>query len=137
MTRWNAETLLQSPWLQSRIRSADTTGKERWLGYLAGPSGALLLNAILASYLNVFYTDVMGLTSLAGGAFLVVFPIISKIIDAGTNLIMGYIVDRTRTSQGKARPWMLLSAPLLTITAILLFTIPQADRKSTRLHSSH
>lgn len=126
MNRWNAGMLWQAKWLDTRIRSRDTTGKERWLGYLIGPSGALLLNAILASYLNVFYTDVMGLTSLAGGAFLVVFPIISKIIDAVTNLIMGYIIDRTRTRQGKARPWLLLSAPLVAITGILLFTIPES-----------
>jgi len=126
MTRWNAGALLESAWLDSRIRSADTTGKEGWLGYLAGPAGALLLNAILASYLNVFYTDVMGLTALAGGAFLVVFPIVSKILDAITNLLMGYIIDRTRTRQGKARPWLLLSAPLMAVTGILLFTIPEA-----------
>jgi GPH family glycoside/pentoside/hexuronide:cation symporter len=59
-----------------------------------------------------------------GGAFLVIFPIISKIIDAITNILMGYVIDRTRTPAGKARPWLLLSAPLLTITGILLFTVP-------------
>lgn len=111
----------------SKIDSADTTGKERWLGYLVGPAGALLLNAVLSTYLNVYYTDVLGLTSLWGGAFLVIFPIISKIVDAFTNLVMGYIIDRTKTNQGKARPWLLLSAPLLTITGILLFVVPQAS----------
>ena len=29
--------------------------KEKWIGYLIGPSGALLLNAVLASYLNIYY----------------------------------------------------------------------------------
>lgn len=113
--------------LQSRIRSDDVTGKEQWLGYLLGPAGALLLNAVLATYLNVYYTDVLRLTSLWGGTFLMVFPIISKIIDAVTNVAMGYLIDRTRTSEGKARPWLLLSAPLLTISGILLFTVPNAS----------
>jgi GPH family glycoside/pentoside/hexuronide:cation symporter len=125
-SRW--QRLWRTKWLDSRIRTPDTTGRERWLGYLAGPSGALLLNAILASYLNVYYTDVIGLTTLAGGAFLVAFPIVSKIIDAFTNLLMGYIIDRTRTRQGKARPWLLLSAPLMAVTGILLFAIPQAGK---------
>ena len=41
-------------WLPaSRIKSADVTKGEKWLGYLVGPAGALLLNAVLASYLNV------------------------------------------------------------------------------------
>ncbi len=115
-------------WLPvSRIGSDSVTNREKWLGYLLGPAGALLLNAVLSSYLNVYYTDVLGLAPLWGGAFLVVFPIISKIIDAITNVIMGYVIDRTRTREGKARPWLLLSAPLVTVTGILLFTVPEAS----------
>ena len=111
----------------SKVRSAEVKSSEKWLGYLLGPAGAVLLNAVLASYLNVYYTDVLGLAPLWGGAFLVVFPIISKIIDAITNVVMGYIIDRTHTKEGKARPWLLLSAPLVTVTGILLFTVPNAS----------
>ena len=113
--------------MNSRIRSENVTNSEKWLGYLLGPAGALLLNAVLATYLNVYYTDVLNLTPLWGGAFLTIFPIVSKIIDAITNVIMGYIIDRTRTSQGKARPWLLLSAPLLCVTGILLFVVPSGN----------
>lgn len=110
----------------SRITSEEVTAKEKWLGYLLGPAGALLLNAVLATYLNVYYTDVLKLTHVWGGAFLVIFPIVSKVIDAITNVVMGYIIDHTRTKEGKARPWLLLSAPLMTVTGILLFTVPRA-----------
>lgn len=120
-------SLFSSALMKSRIKSEHVTAGEKWLGYLLGPSGALLLNAVLATYLNVYYTDVLHLTGLWGGAFLVIFPIISKIIDAVTNVIMGLIIDRTRTSEGKARPWILLSAPLMTISGILLFIVPTAD----------
>lgn len=112
---------------QSRVHTMDVSRKEKWLGYLLGPAGALLLNAVLATYLNVYYTDVLKLTHIWGGAFLVVFPIVSKIIDAVTNVVMGYIIDRTHTPAGKARPWLLLSAPLLAITGILLFTVPSGS----------
>lgn len=107
----------------SRVRSQNVTGTEKWLGYLAGPCGALLFNAVMATYLNVYYTDVLGL----GGLFLVIFPVISKVIDAVTNVIMGYVIDRTRTKQGKARPWLLLSAPLVAVTGVLLFVVPSGD----------
>ena len=107
----------------SRVRSQNVTGMEKWLGYLAGPCGALLFNAVMATYLNVYYTDVLGL----GGLFLVVFPVISKVIDAITNVIMGYVIDRTRTKQGKARPWLLLSAPLVAVTGVLLFVVPSGN----------
>ncbi len=118
---------LNSPLLNSRVKSDEVRKSEKWLGYLLGPSGALLLNAVLATYLNVYYTDVLKLTTIWGGAFLTVFPIISKIIDAITNVIMGYIIDHTKTAQGKARPWILLSAPLLLISGILLFVVPQGN----------
>ena len=110
-----------------KIRTDAVTPREKWLGYLIGPAGALLLNAVLATYLNVYYTDVLNLTPMWGGMFLTIFPIVSKIIDAITNVYMGYVIDRTRTKEGKARPWLLVSAPLVTITAILLFTVPEAN----------
>ena len=108
----------------SLIRSPEVTKKEKWLGYLLGPAGALLLNAVLATYLNVYYTDVLNLTPLWNGLFLAIFPIISKIIDAITNIVMGQVIDRTKTKEGKARPWLFLSAFLVPITAILLFIVP-------------
>ena len=109
------------------VKTEQVNGAERWLGYLLGPAGALLLNAVLATYLNVYYTDVLKLGGLWGGAFLVIFPIISKIIDAITNIVMGQVIDRTHTKEGKARPWLLLSAPLVTVTGILLFAVPRAS----------
>ena len=63
----NVKTLSGRVW-NSRVRSQNVTGQERWLGYLLGPCGALLLNAVLATYLNVFYTDVLHLTMVWGGA---------------------------------------------------------------------
>lgn len=120
--------LLERPLFKSKVQSGEVCAAEKWLGYLVGPMGAQLLNAVLATYLNVYYTDVLKLTSLWGGAFLVFFPIGSKIIDAITNVVMGYIIDRTHTPEGKARPWLLLSAPLLAVTGILLFTVPSGSK---------
>ena len=111
----------------SRVKSPDMEKKEKWIGYLLGPAGALLLNAVMASYLNVYYTDVLKLTTVWGGMFLMVFPILSKIIDAITNVLMGYIIDHTKTKQGKARPYLLLAGVLLPITGILLFTVPESN----------
>lgn len=123
-----SKQLLSGKFFDSRVHSQNVTAKEKWLGYLLGPCGALLLNAVLATYLNVYYTDVLKLTTVWGGAFLVVFPLVSKIIDAITNVVMGYIIDRTRTKQGKARPWLLLSAPLLFVTGLLLFLVPSGSQ---------
>lgn len=123
MEKW----MLGSRIFNSKVKSKNVTNKEKWLGYLLGPIGALLLNAVLGTYLNVYYTDVLKLTTVWGGLFLTIFPLVSKIIDAATNVLMGYIIDRTKTKQGKARPWLLVSAPFLTITGILLFVVPSGN----------
>ena len=122
-----ANKLLEKRIFHSRVKTENVKASEKWLGYLIGPAGALLLNAVLATYLNVYYTDVLNLTHIWGGVFLTVFPIVSKIIDAITNIVFGYVIDRTKTKQGKARPWLLLSASLVAITGVLLFTVPQSS----------
>ena len=123
MEKW----MLGNRVFNSKVKSKNVTNKEKWLGYLIGPIGALLLNAVLGTYLNVYYTDVLKLTTVWGGLFLTIFPLVSKIIDAATNVLMGYIIDRTKTKQGKARPWLLVSAPFLTISGILLFVVPSGN----------
>ena len=80
--------MLSSRIFDSRVKSANVSQKERWLGYLLGPAGAMLLTGVIGTYINQFYTDVVQVSHLWGGAFLVIFPMISKIIDAITNVIM-------------------------------------------------
>lgn len=119
--------LFASPVMDSRIRSANVQNSERWIGYFLGPGGVILLNSIMASFLNVYWTDVAKIGGLWGGAFILVFPIVSKIVDAITNVIMGQIIDRTRTRQGKARPWLLFAGPIIAVAAVLCFAIPHAS----------
>lgn len=113
-----------TPLLNSRIKSVNTQKSELLLGYFVGP--CLMYSvyyAVAGTYLTQFYTDVLG---LAGG-FLTWMPFFSKIIDAITNIIMGRIIDSTRSRQGKARPWVLLSGGLVAITGILLYAVPRAS----------
>ena len=122
------DKLLSSRIFDTRIKSANVQNSERWLGFLLGPAFVMSMFYISGqSYLNTFYTDVLKLTPVWGGAFLAMLPIVSKILDAITNLVMGWIVDHTQSRHGKARPWLLLSAPLLVICGILLFSVPRAS----------
>ena len=116
--------LLDSPLMDSRIRSANTQKSEGFLGYFLGPCLLYMCYyAVAGTYLTQFYTDVLG---LAGG-FLIWMPFVSKIIDAITNVVMGRIIDNTHTRQGKARPWVLLSGVLIAVSGILLYTVPRAS----------
>ena len=95
------------------------TAKEKIFGYLLGPAGCLVVNAVLATYLNLYYTDVLRLT----GTFLVVLPVISRVVDAVTNFIMGIILDKTKTKYGRARPYIIISAVPFAIASILLVAV--------------
>lgn len=111
----------------SKIKSANTTKSEMWLGYVIGPYGMLVMQSIVNSYYNQYLTDILGFT--AGrvawmASFMVLFPLLSKILDAITNLVMGKIIDKTTCRQGKVRPWLIISIPFLIISIILLFWMP-------------
>ena len=119
--------LFSSPGMNSRIKSANVQNSERWLGYFAGPGILFIAYFVVAgTYLNVFYTDVLKVSGLWGGLFLTLMPIFSKLIDAVTNILMGQVVEKTRTMQGKARPWVLIAGPLIAVSGILIYAVPRA-----------
>ena len=125
--------MLSAKIFDTRIKSEKVENKEKWLGYFIGPISVILMNSILSNYLNVYYTDVLDISGIWGGLFNGAFPIVAKTLDVLTFIYMGIIVDRTRSRQGKARPWILFSAPLLTICMILLFVVPRGNDNLTAI----
>lgn len=126
----------QKPFWNSRIKSANVTKQELWLGYVAGPFGAMLLQSIVNSYFNQYLTDVLGFTVSRGAwiaSFMIVFPLLSKILDATTNVIMAKILDGTTCKQGKLRPWFILSLPIMVVSILLMFWIPFQNAKAQAL----
>ena len=129
MATKSGTSILDQPFFASRIKSMNVQRSEKWLGYFVGPAIVYCMFYMCGqTYLNQFYTDVLKMTSIGGGLFLTLLPIISKIVDAITNILMGRLVDRTKTKQGKARPWILLSGVFLAVAGILLFTVPTANQ---------
>lgn len=117
----------QGSFWNTRITSANVGKKELWLGYVAGPFGAMLLQSIVNSYFNQYLTDVLGFTANRGlwiASFMVLFPLLSKILDAITNVLMAKVLDNTACRQGKLRPWMILSLPVMVVSLLMLFWIP-------------
>lgn len=122
-----------SSFWDSKIKSANVTGKEKWLGYVVGPFGVMLLQSIVNSYFNQFLTDTLGFTVSRGmwiAGFMVVFPVLSKLLDAITNVLMAKILDKTACRQGKLRPWFILSLPITVISILMMFAIPDMDAKA-------
>lgn len=90
------------------------------LGYLVGPILALVSNSFIASYLQKYYTDVLGLSSWAP-VFLILLQVLSVILVVTGNLVVGRLINKYNTKAGRARPLLLISLPLLVLAFFVIF----------------
>ncbi len=93
--------------------------KEKF-SYGLGDCSANVVVALTGTFLSAYYTDTVGIAAAAVGTMLLV----CRVFDGGSDLLMGALVDRTSSKYGKARPWMLWTAPLMAIGIFLLFNCP-------------
>ena len=121
-----------SPLLSSRIRSANVKlFPEGLLGYLVGPTLALLANSILSGYFNTYLSNVLNITSWAKW-FFTWLPVISVVFVVIGNIIVGRLMDSNKFRSGKARPLLLLSVPISVIALLILFVFaPFANGNGT------
>ena len=126
---------LNSKFFSSRIKSANVKlFPEAALGYLLGPIMALISNAIINSYLLRYYTDVMGLGSddwTGSSLFLVLLQVLSAVIIVIGNLVVGKLMDKVKTKNGKARPLLIASLPLIALAIFSLFFAPFPWKENT------
>ena len=126
---------LNSKFFSSRIKSANVKlFPEAALGYLLGPIMALISNAIINSYLLRYYTDVMGLGSddwAGSSTFLVLLQVLSAVIIVIGNLVVGKLMDKVKTKNGKARPLLIASLPLIALAIFSLFFAPFPWKENT------
>jgi glycoside/pentoside/hexuronide:cation symporter, GPH family len=103
-------------------RSAVSAQPGRWekIGYGMGGAANNVIWTGISTFLVFFYTDVAGIA--AGVIGTVMF--FSRILDGVSDVVMGVVLDKTRSKHGKARPWLLWLAVPFAIAAVLLFTIP-------------
>ena len=106
----------------TRIKSANVKLPEMAIGYFLAPMCAMLANSIFGAYLSRYYSDVLGWTKF--GAFAALLPIVSVVFVVAGNLMIGRWIDNTRSTAGKARPYLLLSIPLLAAAILLMFMAP-------------
>jgi GPH family glycoside/pentoside/hexuronide:cation symporter len=97
--------------------------------YGSGAAGGNVMNTLLASFLLAYYTD----SAMIGAAAISTMFVLSRILDGITDLCMGAIIDKTNTKLGKARPWLLVSAPLVGIGIFLIVNVPMGWSEGAKL----
>ena len=98
----------------------------KWFPFAwAGHSISMSLNVILVGYVTFYCTDVLGLDPLIIGTLLMV----SKLVDAFTDIGFGFLLERTHTKLGKARPYEFAILFGWFFTA-LMFTVPDMSKSA-------
>lgn len=99
------------------------------LGYGVGDLSFNIAYQTTALYLIFYFTDVFGIG--AGVAGMIMFY--SKIWDAVSDPMMGYITDHTRSRLGSKRPYILLGTIPLGITFMMLFYSPDLGSEQMKV----
>ena len=90
------------------------------IAYGGGDLASNLILVLSGTYITFFYTDALGLNPGIVG-MIVLF---SRLFDGITDIAMGYIMDKTKSKYGKARPWLLWIALPIAVSLILMFLVP-------------
>ena len=93
------------------------------LGYACGDIASNFYWRIFDVFLFIFYTDVFGLSAAAVGTMMLV----TRLIDAFSDPLMGAIADRTKTRYGKFRPYLLWGIIPMVAAGVLTFTVPDVS----------
>lgn len=106
-------------------RKENRLGANQKIGIMFCAMVSAVATGYVPNYINLYYTDTVGISMSAVAIILMV----TKITDGITDIIMGMVIDRTHTRLGKARPWVLAGGIGIAISIMLLFHCP--DNLST------
>lgn len=104
----------------SQTRYIEKISNFEKIAYGGGDLASNFVLVLTSTFVTFFYTDALGLNAAIIGAIMM----FSRLADGFTDIIMGYIMDKTRSKHGKARAWLLWLAVPIGISTILVFLVP-------------
>ena len=95
--------------------------KER-IGFGMASCGRGMLTGVLGSFIMIYMMNV----ALVDAGILSILFAVSKLIDGVSDIIIGNIVDHTRSKMGKARVWLLRMCLPMAVCLVLVFFVPKS-----------
>lgn len=89
-------------------------------GYGFGTFGKSMSYGLANGFISMYFVSVLGLST----EFLAVMFFLARIWDGVNDLLMGTIIDNTKSRLGKFRPWVLSGALLNAVVTVGLFWQP-------------
>ena len=94
-------------------------------GYGLGDAGGCLTFALMGSTFAMYCTDALGINEFLLAGLLFIWNVWDFINDPLMGALMDKMFAKNRNPKGKFRPWLLRSAPLISVTFIALWSVPQ------------
>ncbi len=91
------------------------------VGYGFGDLASNMFWQMFSIFIAKYYTDVFLLSAATMGTMLLV----TRVIDAFVDPVIGAIADRTKTRWGSFRPYLIWMAIPMAATAIMTFSVPE------------
>ena len=111
------------------IQKDRVSGFEKF-AFGCGEISTNIVFTIATSLLVTFYTDVAHVNPAIIGLIIA----ISQVFNGISDITAGFIIDRTRSKYGRARPWMLWMSIPYAVAAILLMTVPQVGQMAQGIY---
>ena len=105
---------------QKSVRSSETISLVTLIDYNIPTIGVGFMFFLVSLYLMKFATDILLISPVMMGF---IFGL-SRIWDAITDPLAGYLSDRTNFSMGRRRPWMIASAPFVCFSFLMIWYQP-------------
>ena len=93
------------------------------VAYGLGDTACNVVFGMITALLTLFYTDYCGISVVTVGMVM----LISRIFDGSSDVIMGIIVNKTKSKWGKARPWILWMSVPYVLCAVAMFCVPHTS----------
>ena len=95
-----------------------------WIGYMFGDFGGCMTFALVGSIFTIYCTDCLGVNTNVLGTLVIIWTIWDAINDPLMGALMDKVFAKHRNRNGKFRPWILRSTPLLAVTGAALWIVP-------------
>ena len=100
----------------------------RKLGYGVGGFGQNIGFTTVASFIMMYCTNVLGVSAAVIGTLMM----FSRFLDGVSDVLMGTIIDHTKSKSGKARFWYIVSALPVALCVFLIFNVPAGFSETTK-----
>lgn len=121
--------LFEKPFMDSKAKTRSVSRKEWILGHLVGPLGLIFVVNTIAALVEKFFTQQTGamygtenieMIQKMGGYYEVIMTA-AKLLAVLTGLLNGWLMQHTRSRQGRMRPWHLVFGFVSIAIGMLIF----------------